>query len=50
MFNNDEWLEQVSETVIEPERDIVDPHHHLWPQTSMAVSYTHLTLPTNGGV
>ena len=22
MFNNDEWLEQVSETVIDPERDI----------------------------
>ena len=24
------WLEQVVEDVIEPERRIVDPHHHLW--------------------
>ena len=54
MFSNNEWLEQVSEAVIDPERDILDPHHHLWPQASMgynidelladtsAVSYTHL--------
>jgi predicted TIM-barrel fold metal-dependent hydrolase len=25
-----EWLSQVVEDVIEPERPIVDPHHHLW--------------------
>ncbi|MCJ7772592.1 MAG: amidohydrolase family protein [Desulfobacterales bacterium] len=25
-----EWLEQVVEDVIDPEREIVDPHHHLW--------------------
>jgi predicted TIM-barrel fold metal-dependent hydrolase len=25
-----EWLEQVAEDVVEPERPIVDPHHHLW--------------------
>ena len=25
-----EWLDQVSEEVIDPERPIVDPHHHLW--------------------
>ena len=25
------WLEQVKEEIIEPERPIVDPHHHLWP-------------------
>lgn len=27
-----EWLDQVHEPVIEPELEIVDPHHHLWPQ------------------
>ena len=24
------WLDQVKEEIIEPERPIVDPHHHLW--------------------
>ena len=24
------WLEQVSEEVFEPDRRIIDPHHHLW--------------------
>ena len=24
------WLDQVQEEALEPERDIVDPHHHLW--------------------
>ena len=49
MFNNDEWLEQVSETVIEPERDIVDPHHHLWPQTSMGYNIDELLADTSDG-
>jgi predicted TIM-barrel fold metal-dependent hydrolase len=26
------WLEQVKEEIVEPERRIVDPHHHLWDQ------------------
>ena len=25
-----EWLDQVKEEIIDPEREIVDPHHHLW--------------------
>ena len=29
MFNNTEWLAQVREDVIDPDREIVDPHHHL---------------------
>ncbi len=24
------WLEQVTEDIIDPERRIIDPHHHLW--------------------
>ena len=35
MFNNDDWLSQLEEEVIDPEREIVDPHHHLWPQPEM---------------
>ena len=26
-----EWLDLVVEPIIDPEREIVDPHHHLWP-------------------
>lgn len=29
-MNRSEWLAQVREAVLEPERPIVDPHHHLW--------------------
>jgi L-fuconolactonase len=25
------WLDQVVEPIIDPDRAIVDPHHHLWP-------------------
>jgi len=27
---SDEWLAQVKEDIIEPDRPICDPHHHLW--------------------
>ena len=26
----EEWLAQVQEDILEPERPICDPHHHLW--------------------
>ena len=29
-----EWYAAVAEDIIEPERPIVDPHHHLWQTTS----------------
>ena len=32
VFNNTDWVWQVREDVLEPEREIVDPHHHLWPR------------------
>ena len=35
MFGRDEWLAQHREEIIEPEREIVDPHHHLWNWRSM---------------
>jgi predicted TIM-barrel fold metal-dependent hydrolase len=28
--NSEQWLAQVKEEIIDPEREIVDPHHHLW--------------------
>ncbi len=30
MDKPDDWLARVNEEVLEPERPIVDPHHHLW--------------------
>ncbi|MEX2132159.1 MAG: amidohydrolase family protein [Pseudohongiellaceae bacterium] len=27
---SEEWLRQVREEILEPERPIIDPHHHLW--------------------
>ena len=24
------WIDRVKEDVIDPERSIIDPHHHLW--------------------
>jgi predicted TIM-barrel fold metal-dependent hydrolase len=25
------WLDQIVEPIIDPDREIIDPHHHLWP-------------------
>ncbi len=29
-LGSDSWLAQVQEEILEPERPIIDPHHHLW--------------------
>ena len=29
-IDHEAWLDQVDEEVVEPDRPIVDPHHHLW--------------------
>ena len=39
------WIDGVKEEIIDPDIEIIDPHHHLWHGPE-AVSYTHLTLPT----
>ena len=33
LFHEDQagWLAQVDEPIIDPAREIIDPHHHLWP-------------------
>jgi len=49
MFNNDDWLNQVQEDVIDPAREIVDPHHHLWPQPEMHYGIDHLLADTGSG-
>ena len=30
-----EWLDSVQEEILEPERPIVDPHHHLWKEPTI---------------
>ena len=32
MTDRQTWLDQVTEDIIDPERPIVDPHHHFWRQ------------------
>jgi L-fuconolactonase len=28
-----EWLDLVTEEIVDPDRPIIDPHHHLWHST-----------------
>ena len=49
MFNNDAWLTQIKEEVIDPDREIVDAHHHLWPQPGMHYDIQNLLSDTNSG-
>ena len=42
------WLDLHKETIIDPERPIVDPHHHLWPGESHYL-LEDLWLDTHGG-
>ena len=49
MFNNTEWLSQVREDVIDPGREIVDPHHHLWPRPHLSYDLEELWGDTEDG-
>lgn len=35
-----EWLQLIREDIIDPERPIIDPHHHLWPTVTRWGSYS----------
>lgn len=39
MNNRKQWLSQVQEDIIEPNRPIVDPHHHLWKENARRKQY-----------
>lgn len=49
MFNNDEWLGQIVEDIFDPDREIVDPHHHLWPNPQIHYDLEHLLKDTGSG-
>ncbi|MDA1069541.1 MAG: amidohydrolase family protein [Verrucomicrobia bacterium] len=44
-----EWLDQVREPIIDPDRIIVDPHHHLWESPDWTYLLDHLWADTGSG-
>jgi hypothetical protein len=52
IFHEDQaaWLARVDEEIIDPQRPIIDPHHHLWPKL-MGHPYNvdELVLDTGSG-
>jgi len=49
MFDNDEWLSQIEEKVIDPDRPIIDPHHHLWKVPELPYDLNQLLKDTGDG-
>ena len=49
MAERDDWLSQVRETAIDPDREIVDPHHHLWDRNGSRYLLEQLWADTNAG-
>ncbi len=43
------WLAQVSEPILEPERPICDPHHHLWDHPTNRYLLDELLADTGSG-
>lgn len=44
-----EWLDQVHEEVLEPDRPIIDPHHHLWQRGGFDYVLSDLWGDTESG-
>ena len=44
-----EWLDQIKEEILEPERPIVDPHHHLWARPGNNYLLEDLWADTGSG-
>jgi len=49
MWKNDEWLNQRTEDILDPGREIVDPHHHLWHQEATLYDLEDLWGDTGSG-
>ncbi len=49
MWANDEWADQHKEEIIDPDREIVDPHHHLWHQAATQYDLDNLWADTESG-
>ncbi len=48
-MNRADWLAQVTEEIIEPERKICDPHHHLWDRSGSRYLLDELLADTGSG-
>ncbi len=46
---SDEWLAQIQESIVDPERAIVDPHHHLWESPRVPYLLEDLWRDTDSG-
>ena len=46
---SEEWLAKVQEPIIDPERIIVDPHHHLWKSPHWTYALEELWADTGSG-
>ena len=49
VFNNTDWVSQVREEALDPGREIVDPHHHLWPSDAMGYNVPELLADLTSG-
>ena len=48
-METEQWLNQVVEDIIEPERPICDPHHHLWHRSGSRYLLDELMADTDSG-
>ena len=49
MTDSAEWLAQVTEEIIDPDRPIIDPHHHLWDRNGSRYLLDELLEDTGSG-
>ena len=49
MTDRSTWLSQVTEDIIEPDRPICDPHHHLWDHPGSRYLIDDLLNDTGSG-
>ena len=49
MTAHEQWLGLVREEILDPEREIVDPHHHLWHRPDWNYELTELWADTGAG-
>ncbi len=47
--NPQEWLDIVREDIVDPQREIVDPHHHLWSRPEWTYELDELWADTGDG-
>ncbi len=48
-IRSEDWLAQHTEEVIDPQRPIVDPHHHLWDRGGLRYMIEELSTDIASG-